>query len=97
MELHIINKNNQLIEIISLENNHYNIALNNQHNPLPVDNTYIYFVCYLQKPINKLLDNHNNALNDGDIINNTIIKDCCKVINMLKIFLKKDYIVKVSS
>lgn len=97
MELHIINKNNQLIEIITLENNHYNIPLNIPYNTLTVDNTYIYFVYYLQEPINKIVINHNNIINDYDIINNTIIKDCCKVITMLKSFLNKEYIVKVNT
>ena len=95
MELQIINKRNQIIDVIQLKNV-YNIDFQNSLNITSVNNCYINFVYHLEKPIHDNINNHLFTITDEDIISNTEIQECCLAISKLKSYLNKDdYYVKV--
>jgi hypothetical protein len=93
MELQIINKYNQIIEIIRLENSNYIFC---NKNPLTVNNVYIEFVYYLEKPVNNVIHNHPFSISDDNVLDDKVIKDCCKAITMLRPFLKKGYTININ-
>lgn len=95
MELQIINKRNQIIDVIQLKNV-YNIDEQNSSNTTTINNCYINFIYHLEEPIVNTINNHPFTITDEDVISNTKIHECCLTITKLKSYLNRDnYYVKV--
>lgn len=98
MQIHIINNNNQIFDIINLENkfSFETLAIDFYNEmPIGINKFYILFVNLLDEEMKKLYSCFDYCNTDDEIINNTRIQDCCKVISKLKTFLNKDFNINI--